>query len=146
VAQIKRRLRGQPLADARHRTAGEAALKALQRQVWPRRPRLAAVLALALLAGGCMVVPRTTHQYDPDCQLVHKRVTLDVQQVNAVAHCGSGADCAGQLAFLGLVGAASAVVSGSVALVGNVAYWLERQGQCRPPDPAPRPGATQAGA
>jgi hypothetical protein len=31
---------------------------------------------------------------------------------------------------LGVVAVASAVVSGSIAVVGNVVYWLERQGQC----------------
>lgn len=29
-----------------------------------------------------------------------------------------------------VVAAASAAVSGSIAVVGNVVYWLERQGQC----------------
>jgi hypothetical protein len=32
---------------------------------------------------------------------------------------------------MGLVTAASAVVSGSIALVGNVVYWFERQGRCK---------------
>ena len=34
------------------------------------------------------------------------------------------------LASAGLVTAASAVVSGSIALVGNVIYWFEKQGRC----------------
>jgi hypothetical protein len=28
------------------------------------------------------------------------------------------------------VAATSAVISGSVVVLGNVAYWLEKQGQC----------------
>jgi hypothetical protein len=37
------------------------------------------------------------------------------------------------LVAMGAVTAASAVVSGSIALVGNVVYWFERQGRCNPP-------------
>ena len=42
------------------------------------------------------------------------------------------------LAAMGAVTAASAVISGSIALVGNVVYWFERQGRCgRMPAPEP---------
>jgi hypothetical protein len=34
------------------------------------------------------------------------------------------------VAVAGVTAAASAVVSGSIAVVGNVVYWLERQGRC----------------
>jgi hypothetical protein len=34
------------------------------------------------------------------------------------------------LVATGVVAATSAVVSGSIAVVGNVVYWFERQGQC----------------
>jgi hypothetical protein len=36
------------------------------------------------------------------------------------------------LVAAGVVAAASAVVSGSIAVVGNVVYWIEQQGQCKP--------------
>ena len=45
----------------------------------------------------------------------------------------SGDGCVALLAATGAVTAATAVVSGSIALVGNVVYWFERQGQCKPP-------------
>jgi hypothetical protein len=31
---------------------------------------------------------------------------------------------------VGAVAAASVVVSGSIVVVGNVVYWLEKQGKC----------------
>ena len=34
------------------------------------------------------------------------------------------------LATLGFVTAASVVVSGSIAIVANTVYWIERQGRC----------------
>lgn len=104
------------------------------------RPILAGLLACSLVSG-CMVMPRTTATYDADCRQVRKHITLESQQVGAIAICRNNAECAGLLALYGFAAAASVVVSGSIALVGNVAYWLEEQGQCSrdralPPDPA----------
>jgi hypothetical protein len=61
------------------------------------------------------------------------------------------------VAVAAVTGLASTVVSGSIAIVGNVVYWLERQGHCggsapatapapaRPsPVPAPSPASTAA--
>jgi hypothetical protein len=90
-------------------------------------------VTLASIAG-CMVVPRTVSSYNADCQVVERHMTLEAQQIGALARCHNNAECATLLAVYGLVAATSAVVSGSVAVVGNVAYWIEKQGQCtRPP-------------
>lgn len=109
------------------------------------RPFLSGLLACALVSG-CMVVPRTTVTYDADCRQVRKQITLESQQVGAIAICRNNAECAGLLALYGFAAAASVVVSGSIALVGNVAYWLEEQGQCvrergGPPPSTPLPSA-----
>jgi hypothetical protein len=49
------------------------------------------------------------------------------------------------LVAAGVVSAASAVVTGSVVVVGNVVNWLEKQGQCLNPAPkADDPGAPAA--
>lgn len=93
------------------------------------------MLACGALLAGCMVVPRTTSTYDPECQVVERRVTLQAQQVAVIGGCRHNAECGGLLAFYGLVAVGSAVVSGSVAVVGNVVYWLEEQAQCLRPKP-----------
>ena len=92
--------------------------------------RRAAAAGAALLLAGCIVVPQTTYRYDPDCRIVARRMELQAVQVAAIGGC-SNEGCAALLAAAGLTAAASAVVSGSISLVGNVVYWLERQGQCR---------------
>jgi len=84
----------------------------------------------ALLLGGCVYVPRTVAQYDERCQVVTKRIELEPVQLATIGGC-SNAGCAALLAAAGLTAAASAVVSGSVMVVGNAVHWLERQGQCR---------------
>jgi hypothetical protein len=89
----------------------------------------------ALLAlSGCMVVPRTTATYEPECQVVTKHIELEIAQVGYFAGCRNNAECSAILATAGFVAVASAVVSGSYAVVGNVVYWLERQGRCLVPD------------
>jgi hypothetical protein len=75
------------------------------------------------------MVPRTTESYDPDCRLVSKRMDLQPVQLGAFQRCG-GNECAAMLVAFGAVAAASVVVSGSIAVVGNVAYWLEERGRC----------------
>ncbi len=95
-------------------------------------------LTLVALLTACVVVPRTDSVYDHDCQMQRRQMTLEVQQIGAFGGC-SNDGCVALLVGAGVVAAASAVVSGSIAVVGNVVYWIERQGQCRPLPPLPPP-------
>lgn len=88
-----------------------------------------ATLLLALTLQACVMVPRTTETYDPDCRLVSKRMDLQPLQLGAFQRCG-GSECSAMLVAFGAVAAASVVVSGSIVVVGNVAYWLEERGRC----------------
>jgi hypothetical protein len=91
---------------------------------------------MALSAGmlplltACVVVPQTTRVYDPACGVATKQIVLDVAVLPGFYNC-RGAECPA-------LTVASAVVSGSVAVIGNVLYWAERRGQC-PPGTAPPP-------
>ena len=84
------------------------------------------LLLAALLLQGCVYVPHTTSSYDEQCKIQTKRMTLRPEQLGTVGSC-AGSDCVVALAALG---AASAVISGSIVVVGNVVYWLEKQGKC----------------
>ena len=104
------------------------------------RSLLPIVLAGVLVAG-CVIVPRTREGYDPDCRFVTHSMELEAVQVTGFKACAfqgqhaSGDLCvAAWLASLGVT-AASAVVSGSIVVVGNVAYWAERRMNCGPPPP-----------
>lgn len=98
-----------------------------------RRRRLP-TLATALLLSGCIVVPRTAEVYDPKCRTMVRQMVLETAVIGTIGHC-SNDGCAVMLASMGIVSAASAVVSGSVAIIGNILYWAERRGQC-PPQPS----------
>lgn len=82
-----------------------------------------------LLVAGCVYVPVTTQRYDRECQVVARHMELQVVQIGAIQHCHNEG-CAAVLVAAGATAAASAVVSGSIAIVGNVVYWLERLGRC----------------
>lgn len=97
---------------------------------------VSAAVALAVMLAGCVVVPQTREVYDPDCRILTRQMTLETAVVGGFQHC-QGDGCLAMLSAAGAITAASAVVSGSIALAGNVVYWFERQGRCnRVPPPA----------
>jgi|JI8StandDraft_2_1071088.scaffolds.fasta_scaffold47612_3 hypothetical protein len=114
----------------------------------PRRPpraRTAWALAAPLLLAGCVVVPQWHQVYDPRCGVAMRQITLEMAVLPGFHQC-QGDGCVALMVTAGLVTVASAVVSGSVALVGNVLTWAERQAGCPkppgtplPPTPAPAP-------
>lgn len=95
----------------------------------------APLLALALALAGCIVVPRTADVYDPQCRTYVRQVVLGTEVVGHIGGCYNDG-CALMLASMGIISAASAVISGSVAIIGNIAYWAERRGRC-PADAPP---------
>ncbi|MDH5538346.1 MAG: hypothetical protein OEY03_02975 [Rhizobacter sp.] len=86
-------------------------------------------MALVALLQACVVVPRTTHVYDESCRIHARRMVLEVEQVGYIGGCANQG-CLTLLVAAGVVTAATAVVSGSIAVAGNIIYWLEMQGQC----------------
>jgi hypothetical protein len=82
------------------------------------------------LATGCVFAPRTIAVYDPDCQITSRQMILQAEQMPVMGHC-RGEECGAMLVVFGAVSAATAVISGSIVVVGNVVYWFEKQNQCR---------------
>lgn len=129
-----------------------------QRNVQRFRAPRAATAALAVLLSGCVVVPVTRDVYDPDCRLHRREVQLEAAVLGQFHSC-AGQECSVLLVTMGVVSAATLVVSGSLAVVGNVVYWMEHEANCRrqrggaPPaggssdtPPATAPGAPAAAA
>jgi hypothetical protein len=85
--------------------------------------------------GGCMVLPKVDMNQPVPCPMVTREVTLDVVQLGHIGHCYGDA-CLLQLTAGTVIFAASALVSGSVALVGNTLHWIERAGKCANRNPA----------
>ena len=111
-------------------------MTALRRIRWGLLPALVALQA-------CIVVPQTREVYDPECRMLTRQMTLETAVLGGFQSCAGDA-CVAMLAAAGAVTAASVVISGSIALVGNVVYWFERQGQCVRQSVPPAPAAPPA--
>ncbi len=103
------------------------------------------MLAAATLLTGCVVVPQTRHVYDPTCGVATKQITLEVAVLPGFHRC-QGDGCVALMVSAGVVTVASTVVSGSVAVIGNVLYWAERQTGCPRPAGTPLPPVPAAPA
>jgi len=97
--------------------------------------RFVIAIAAGLLASGCVVVPVNRESYDDDCKVIAHHMELTTVQLKHVYGCDPQVYEVEQLCVLGAVGlaAASTVVSGSIAVVGNIAYWTERRAACIAP-------------
>lgn len=86
-------------------------------------------LVVVVLLQGCVMVPRTVESYDAECRTRARHMVLDAVQVASIGSC-SNQGCGVAVAVAGVTAAASVVVSGTIAVAGNVVYWLEKQGRC----------------
>jgi hypothetical protein len=93
-----------------------------------RRQRIPCLFLLAMLPA-CVMVPVTTERFNPECGQVARHMTLQPMQIAAITGCVNDG-CAVLLAAAGVTAAASTVVSGTIAIVGNVVYWMEERGRC----------------
>jgi hypothetical protein len=96
-----------------------------------RRPAFAAVLACALLPA-CVFVPVTRESYDPDCQVLTHHMELQAIQFGAISSCSDQA-CKALVITAAGVTAVSAIISGSIVVMGNAAYWSEWRVGCASP-------------
>jgi len=95
----------------------------------------AVIIFSSVLLCACVVTPKKVATYDEKCKVAMQKIELTVEQTEIFndMHC-SNDDC--ELDFVGDIASAvfttsvSAIVSGSIALVGNTIYWLELQGEC----------------
>ena len=118
-------------------------------QVRLRTPLTLSLTLGTLLLSGC-VTPNVVHVYDPKCQIMTRKVELNLQKIQALDAC-SNHECVAQVLGGAVSLVASTVVSGSVALVGNVAFWMEKSANCKagavaPGAVAPVPAASSASA
>lgn len=104
------------------------------RPVLRRALRRAFLWALPLLLSACIVVPRTVERYDPECQIIARHMDLEAVQIGYISGC-SNQGCATLIVAAAATVTASAIISGSIVVIGNTVYWFEKQGRClRPPE------------
>jgi len=87
----------------------------------------------AMSLSGCIVVPQTVTAYDAKCDITYRKKTLAVEQVPLDGVGGGGGcneGCVPLLIAMAVIPPASAVVSGSIVVVGNSISWVERRSEC----------------
>jgi hypothetical protein len=110
--------------------------------------KLKAISALAALSlQGCVVYPTTVEYFDEKCQIMTRRMELDATAVGSLNKCGNEA-CRGEILGEVVTVAASTVISGSIVVVGNVVYSLQRDKACKKAraSAAPAPAASASAA
>jgi len=97
--------------------------------------KLLPVSLFSVLATGCIVMPNVTTEYSERCQAEKKKIILTIEQEGefGTRNCNGDHDCkamfVGHIAGAAIIFPVSAIVSGSIALVGNTLYWLQER-QC----------------
>lgn len=86
------------------------------------------ILCAASLCG-CVFYPQRVAYYDEDCGVRSHKLRLEAEVIGNLDNC-QGEQAKACLVVIAAVASASAVVSGSIVIVGNTIYWLERQGAC----------------
>lgn len=82
------------------------------------------ILTSVLALSSCAVVPKFSDKTD-DCELFTREFTLDIATID-----GLQCDNESCIALILGVGTVTAIVSGSIYLVGNTVHFLEKQGRC----------------
>lgn len=83
-----------------------------------------------LALSGCIYVPRTTQVFDPECRIMANHMVLEGTQVAAIQQCANEG-CVALIVAAAAVTAATVIVSGTIVVVSNVAYWLEKNARCQ---------------
>jgi len=99
--------------------------------------RILLITLISLFLCSCAVMPNITEKFDKKCQTVQKRVELSVEQLEMFGdvECSDKDDCKTQ--FVGeVVGSVitfpvTAIISGSIAVIGNSIYWVNEYGECK---------------
>lgn len=90
------------------------------------------LLISAFILTSCTFTPKVVYDNDNGrCQLSTNKRTLELADISQLNCSGSSSEAA--VVCLGAVtvySAITAIVSGSIVLVGNTIHWLEKQGKC----------------
>ncbi len=98
----------------------------------PATLRFAPTALAGLMLAGCVVLPATIETYDPECGTVSHHLVLQQVQIAEINHCRNQ-ECTMMIVAGAATEAASAIVSGSIVIIGNAAYWIERRATCQGP-------------
>lgn len=105
----------------------------LRRVVFIKRTFL--YFTLICFLSGCIMVPKTHEFQQPRCELITKKLTVTVKDLDLTQarHSNVNMNPVGLLGLpfaLAFLFTASVVVSGSIVVAGNSIHWIEQEGTC----------------
>lgn len=91
-----------------------------------------AIITLSLFISSCVYYPKKIEHYDAQCDITFKKLELETKEMKDACSRPNSNDAAGMTCLTGVLtmSAVSAIVSGTIVIVGNIAYWLEKEGRC----------------
>ncbi len=97
--------------------------------------KLALLMCLLVSLSGCFTVHAVSKPEDTYCNLITRELEVqladDATSARFIADIGQSAGNSGEaLALIIAVPVTTFIISGSVAVVGNVVHWVEKQGKC----------------
>lgn len=90
--------------------------------------KIFSMLIILIFLTSCTYLPKVVH--DPDnarCNLATSKRTIELDSAPGNINVN---DCPECLVAIGLYSSATAIISGSIALIGNTVHWLEKQIKC----------------
>ncbi len=90
------------------------------------------IISMIFAISACVYYPKKVEFYDHDCEIQAKKLVLENEFLWLNFGCQNEKGCLVILLITGVTGVATAIVSGSIVVVGNVIYWLEKRGKCLP--------------
>ena len=108
----------------------------LNKPVWNKNliKRALAYMTLISFLSGCIMVPKTHEFQEPKCELITKKLTVDVMIAER-----KGTKITDETDPRGIIilpfifvylFTPSVIVSGSIVAVGNTVHWIEQEGTC----------------
>ena len=89
------------------------------------------ILIILFQLNACAVYPKFDTEATPQCDVFSRQFTLDMAvNDNACNKADNGGEMLLCLGVAGVFFTASAVISGSIVIVGNTVHFLEQQGRC----------------
>ncbi len=89
------------------------------------------LLMMLIVIQGCAVYPKVNKSVDyKRCNLLSRSYTLNVTDKPVLNPQSNNGGIVGELVVAGVFLGATAVVSGSLVIVGNTVHFLEKQGRC----------------
>jgi hypothetical protein len=96
------------------------------------KSKVMAIIALSFSVSSCVYYPKQIEYYDAQCDITAKKLVLETKEMKDACSGPNANDPQGKACLTGILtlSGVSAIVSGSVVVVGSTVYWLEKEGRC----------------